>query len=478
MHAFVTKPTSKILAVSTIVASMFSTASAFDIKYNGWLEAFGKGGFNNQAIDADKGIYPTDSFLNVVGSLGFDGNLLPKDTENQSLKYGFNVTGGSMILDSTSKGFPLGPDSVNNEYVGNWAGYNQNLGPKDGTNRHLYVVNNAYLDYTYGDFDTSPFSFQFKGGRYLSSAEYMSGYTQGFEAAMKFKFSDSQSLKLWWYSSYGRAFAFGQWLIDFYSPQGYMTGADGKSGQFANYGIHAFKAIYSLGGLDITPYIYFSPGTYTAPAFRVEYDTNKGFDGTGFRSRTFANILLPIYGDDTWVGKYRWGSIVDKYTQSLLIQQQFDYNNYNFGLGLYKNFGHANARIGTTGNPWMIDFWTASSYDIGRSVSDMVGKDAITPYLFVGGTHFANKLWWQILGRWTDAERSQEHSVALNLKYQIDERLSIGGKIEYFSDTTKAGYKVGWANGGGGADNEGQQTGTPKNVADRSHAFLWIHYDI
>lgn len=478
MHAFVTKPTSKILAVSTIVASMFSTASAFDIKYNGWLEAFGKGGFNNQAIDADKGIYPTDSFLNVVGSLGFDGNLLPKDTENQSLKYGFNVTGGSMILDSTSKGFPLGPDSVNNEYVGNWAGYNQNLGPKDGTNRHLYVVNNAYLDYTYGDFDTSPFSFQFKGGRYLSSAEYMSGYTQGFEAAMKFKFSDSQSLKLWWYSSYGRAFAFGQWLIDFYSPQGYMTGADGKSGQFANYGIHAFKAIYSFGGLDITPYIYFSPGTYTAPAFRVEYDTNKGFDGTGFRSRTFANILLPIYGDDTWVGKYRWGSIVDKYTQSLLIQQQFDYNNYNFGLGLYKNFGHANARIGTTGNPWMIDFWTASSYDIGRSISDMIGKDAITPYLFVGGTHFANKLWWQILGRWTDAERSQEHSVALNLKYQIDERLSIGGKIEYFSDTTKAGYKVGWANESGSNGNTAPQSGTPKNVADRSHAFLWIHYDI
>lgn len=478
MHAFVTKPTSKILAVSTIVASMFSTASAFDIKYNGWLEAFGKGGFNNQAIDADKGVYPTDSFLNVVGSLGFDGNLLPKDTENQSLKYGFNVTGGSMILDSTSKGFPLGPDSVNNEYVGNWAGYNQNLGPKDGTNRHLYVVNNAYLDYTYGDFDTSPFSFQFKGGRYLSSAEYMSGYTQGFEAAMKFKFSDSQSLKLWWYSSYGRAFAFGQWLIDFYSPQGYMTGADGKSGQFANYGIHAFKAIYSFGGLDITPYIYFSPGTYTAPAFRVEYDTNKGFDGTGFRSRTFANILLPIYGDDTWVGKYRWGSIVDKYTQSLLIQQQFDYNNYNFGLGLYKNFGHANARIGTTGNPWMIDFWTASSYDIGRSISDMIGKDAITPYLFVGGTHFANKLWWQILGRWTDAERSQEHSVALNLKYQIDERLSIGGKIEYFSDTTKAGYKVGWANESGSNGNTAPQSGTPKNVADRSHAFLWIHYDI
>ncbi|MDL0080504.1 outer membrane family protein [Helicobacter zhangjianzhongii] len=474
MHAFVTKPTSKILAVSTIVASMFSTASAFDIKYNGWLEAFGKGGFNNQAIDADKGVYPTDSFLNVVGSLGFDGNLLPKDTENQSLKYGFNVTGGSMILDSTSKGFPLGPDSVNNEYVGNWAGYNQNLGPKDGTNRHLYVVNNAYLDYTYGDFDTSPFSFQFKGGRYLSSAEYMSGYTQGFEAAMKFKFSDSQSLKLWWYSSYGRAFAFGQWLIDFYSPQGYMT----SGGQFANYGIHAFKAIYSLGGLDITPYIYFSPGTYTAPAFRVEYDTNKGFDGTGFRSRTFANILLPIYGDDTWVGKYRWGSIVDKYTQSLLIQQQFDYNNYNFGLGLYKNFGHANARIGTTGNPWMIDFWTASSYDIGRSISDMIGKDAITPYLFVGGTHFANKLWWQILGRWTDAERSQEHSVALNLKYQIDERLSIGGKIEYFSDTTKAGYKVGWANESGSNGNTAPQSGTPKNVADRSHAFLWIHYDI
>ena len=117
----------------------------------------------------------------------------------------------------------------------------------------------------------------------------------------------------------------------------------------------------------------------------------------------------------------------------------------------------------------MLDFWTASSYDIGRSVSDMIGKDAITPYLFVGGTHFANKLWWQLTGRWTDAERSQEHAIALNCKYQIDQHLSVGGKIEYFSDTTKAGYKVG---------ESGAAVGTPKNVADRSHAFLWIHYDI
>lgn len=144
MRTFTTKRASKILAISTIVAGMLSSASAFDIKYNGWLEMFGKGGFNNQPIDKDKGVYPTDSFLNVVGSLGFDGNLLAKDTENQSLKYGFNLTGGSMILDSTSKGFPLGPDSMNNEYVGNWAGYNQNKGPLDGTNRHLYVINNAY----------------------------------------------------------------------------------------------------------------------------------------------------------------------------------------------------------------------------------------------------------------------------------------------------------------------------------------------
>lgn len=461
MRTFTTKRASKILAISTIAAGMLSSASAFDIKYNGWLEMFGKGGFNNQPIDKDKGIYPTDSFLNVVGSIGFDGNLLPKTLENQKLNYGFNFTGGSMILDSTSKSFPLGPDSLNNEYVGNWYGYDQTPGISRG--RRLYVINNAYLDYT-GDFNDGKFFFQFKGGRYLSGAEYMSGYTQGFEFTTKFKFSDSQSLKLWWFSSYGRAFAFGQWLIDFYSPQGYET----PGGQFANYGIHAFKAIYSLGGLDITPYIYFSPGTYTAPAFRVEYDTNKGFDGTGFRSRTFANILLPIY-DDRLVGGLRWGSTMNKYTQSLLIQQQFDYNNYNFGLGVYKNFGHANARIGTTGNPWMLDFWTASSYDIGRSVSDMVGKDALTPYLFVGGTHFANKLWWQLTGRWTDAQRSQEHAVALNLKYQIDDRLSVGGKIEYFSDTTKAGYKVG---------ESGAAVGTPKNVADRSHAFLWIHYDI
>lgn len=460
--------------VILMIFGSFATLEAFDIKYNGWLESFSKIGFNNQPIDVNLGRYPTDTFVNVIGSFGFSGNILPATIQNHKLFYGFSVTGGSMIVDSSSKQYPGGANSVNSEYVGMWLGYDLQGDP--ATKRHYYVFNNAYLDYTLGNFADDTLSFRFKGGRYRSSAEYMSGYTQGFEVAFRAKFSDTQSLNLWWFSSYGRAFAFGQWLIDFYSPRGYMS-----NGKFINNGIHAFKATYSFGGLDVIPYVYFSPGTYLAPAIRFVYDTNREFNNQGFRSQTFINFIAPI--NERGIGKYRYGDLVERYTQNLFIKQQFNYNNYNFGLGIYKNFGNANAWIGTNGNPLqsVLDFWTASSYDLGRSISDMIGKDAITPFLFVGGVHYRDKVAWGIVGRFSESRRSQEQSIAGSIKYKFEGGLSVGAKIEYYNDITKEGYRVG-SNGDNTAANGPYQpttttSTTSKNIADRSHAFVWVHYD-
>lgn len=61
--------------VILMIFGSFATLEAFDIKYNGWLESFSKIGFNNQPIDVNLGRYPTDTFVNVIGSFGFLGNI-------------------------------------------------------------------------------------------------------------------------------------------------------------------------------------------------------------------------------------------------------------------------------------------------------------------------------------------------------------------------------------------------------------------
>ena len=63
MRTFTTKRASKILAISTIAAGMLSSASAFDIKYNGWLEMFGKGGFNTKQSTKTRASTPQIAFL-------------------------------------------------------------------------------------------------------------------------------------------------------------------------------------------------------------------------------------------------------------------------------------------------------------------------------------------------------------------------------------------------------------------------------
>ncbi|ETD23326.1 outer membrane family protein [Helicobacter macacae] len=437
----------------------------FSLIYTGWVESFSKIGFNNQSIDANLGKYPTDSFSAMVGSFGLKSEL---KSQIQTLKAGLSVTAGALVYDSSSEPYPGGTGSVMNEYIGMWEGFD--LQGKSSVKRHYYVVNNAYLDYELKLGAKS--GFYLKGGRYESSAEYMSGYTQGFEVGLNLG-----NLKLWWFSSYGRAFAYGQWLVDFYAPRGYVD----NSGKFIHNGIHAFKATYSFLGLDIIPAVYFSKGTYIAPIIEARYDSKRDFDGKGFRSQTTVHFMNPLH-ESRVVGNYRYGDLVGKEAQTLYIKQRFDINQYNFGLGLYKNFGNANAYIGTIGNPLSLDLWTTTAYDLGRNISDMIGKDAITPFVFVGGKHFDNRFSWNLISRYSDSRRSEEASIAGSFSYALGGGLSVGVKLEWLRDATKAGYRVG-SNGSGsingvaGASSEDTTKSTPKRTDDRSHSFIWVRYE-
>lgn len=434
----------------------------FSLIYTGWVESFSKIGFNNQSIDANLGKYPTDSFSAMVGSFGLKSEL---KSQIQTLKAGLSVTAGALVYDSSSRYYPGGAGSVMNEYIGMWEGFD--LQGKSSVKRHYYVVNNAYLDYELKLGAKS--GFYLKGGRYESSAEYMSGYTQGFEVGLNLG-----NLKLWWFSSYGRAFAYGQWLVDFYAPRGYVD----SSGKFIHNGIHAFKATYSFLGLDIIPALYFSKGTYIAPIIEARYDSKRDFDGKGFRSQTTVHFMNPLH-ESRVVGNYRYGDLVGKEAQTLYIKQRFDINQYNFGLGLYKNFGNANAYIGTIGNPLSLDLWTTTAYDLGRNISDMIGKDAITPFVFVGGKHFDNRFSWNLISRYSDSRRSEEASIAGSLSYALGGGLSVGVKLEWLRDTTKAGYRVG-SNPKTKPEEENnlqEIKSTPKRTDDRSHSFIWVRYE-
>lgn len=431
----------------------------FSLIYTGWVESFSKIGFNNQSIDPNLGKYPTDSFSAMVGSFGLKSEL---KSQIQTLKAGLSVTAGALVYDSSSEAYPGGTGSVMNEYIGMWEGFD--LQGKSSVKRHYYVVNNAYLDYELKLGAKS--GFYLKGGRYESSAEYMSGYTQGFEVGLNLG-----NLKLWWFSSYGRAFAYGQWLVDFYAPRGYVD----SGGKFVHNGIHAFKATYSFLGLDIIPAVYFSKGTYIAPIIEARYDTNRDFAGKGFRSQTTVHFMNPLH-ESRVVGGYRYGDLVGKEAQTLYIKQRFDINQYNFGLGLYKNFGNANAYIGTIGNPLSLDLWTTTAYDLERNISDMIGKDAITPFVFVGGKHFDNRFSWNLISRYSDSRRSEEASIAGSLSYALGGGLSVGVKLEWLRDTTKAGYRVGSNPKNDGSDLSTIKS-TPKRTDDRSHSFIWVRYE-
>lgn len=427
---------------------VISTLHAFDYKVSGTAETFTKWGLNNQALNIQKGIAPTESFTTLFSQLNINADL------GAGLEVGLGGAIGGLAFDSTANA-PTTTNGgvgtpVQNSYFGvSW----------DKSSLQNYMVQNAFVQYNSSNV-------YLKLGRYEAGkvGTYFSGYNQGAEGYITFS-----AFKVWGFWSNRRAFAYNQWFNDFFR----MHGQDSKGHNRQTY---AFGVDATLGGFSASLFTYFVPTKFTAPGMSLSYDTNPQFDGNGVRTIIKANAIFPQKNANFNTPVRNWGTI-ESSTASLLVDIKTEVDNFSFGAGIYKNFGNANALIGSWGSPLnaLLDIWTANAYEQGAALNDIVSKNAFTGFGFMGATHGA--LDWQILARGTNSPRSAESSLALILAYKIREDISVGGKIEGFIDTTKAGYNpiAGYYkvnDGMGGIDNTGGLA--QKRTDDRSHIFFYI----
>lgn len=422
-----------------------ASAQAFDYTISGSAETFTKWGFNNVTPDVNTGRAPTDSFTTLFSQLNLKADL------GAGFAFGLGGSLAGLAFDST-QGFTANGYSFNASPVqASYFGYSWDKGKVQN-----YMIQNAYLSY-------EGTHLYLKAGRYEAGkvGEWFSGYNQGAEGYIQ-----SGAFKLWGFWSNRRAFAYNQWYLDFYRVHGLKKD------------IFAAGVDLTFGGFKTSVFSYYVDSKVTAPGVSLTYNTNTDFQLSGFRSLTRVRTLFPqalssfdglnTSGEASGIGSGQrdWG-VINASSATLWIDQHFDVDNFNFGVGIYKNFGNANELIGRYGNPVLsvVDFWAAGGYDIGQSLSDMVGKDAFTGYGYVGATYGVFN--WQVLARGTNSPRSAEQSVALNLGYKIREDFKIGGKLEWFSDTTKAGYNP----------FQGVIVGqklTANRTDDRSHIFFYM----
>lgn len=453
-----------LVAVSLALSSAFADESKEEFfGYSGGVGTFSKIGFDTG------GAYPTESFTTLFGRIDTTYNFKALMDSNaiDALKIGVGIAGNGLIWDTTATDGQstwqyanVKGSGRNSAYVGAWygkAGFN-------GKGVRNYILHNAYLDFQ------SEY-FNLKGGRYESAMDYFSGYTQGFNADVHFKVAANDELKFWWFSSWGRGFAYSQWFLDFYAPVSSKT----KSGKDENLGIHSggidyvHNSITTNNGVKDGMSILFRPWTqfyasvFNAAGGKLDY---QHYFGNGYGvGLTIQGYALNVIGKNNYangVESLNTGEQVDKTSGNLnaiLKAYMFD---YNLRLGVYKNFGTAGAYIGTYGNPLGIDQWTASVYDIGPSLNDITSRNAFSVWLSGGGAH-GNEVGtfsWEILGRYTTAPRSDEASVALFLSQAFSNGFALGLKLEWFNDTTKAGY-----------------LSDSKRTDDRSHAFVTLDYN-
>lgn len=439
-------------------------------KIGGSLGTFTKAGFNNQKANTSAEIYPTENFSSLFGEVNTSYNVLAflQNEHIKAFKFGLGFAAGALIMDSTKNDGLNGSGSrLNNNYVGYWGGY---LGEGGRPDRN-FLVHNAYLDLqtTY---------FNIKGGRYESSMDYFSGYTQGFNVDTHFKYGDlsDNEIKIWWFSSFGRGFAYSQWFYDYYAVKTSKNNSKSygihAGGIDINYGELAQNGDYKNGdSFLIRPFVYFYPGLYQAPGlkfnYKKEFGNGYGIDlilqGYGLH---VANSALTKNG-----GNKRYDESVDKWSGNINAILRANIFDYYAQIGYYQNFKSANSHFGTYGNPLGFDYWTASVYDIGASASDAINRNAKTVYLSGGGKHALTygDFGWEILGRLTYSPRSDEQSVALSLSHLFKNNIKLGLKIEWFRDVTKAGYNP-------GASARGSTALSAKRADDRSHAFLTFDY--
>lgn len=448
-----------VVALPLALAGALTNALAEDDKggffgYSGSLGTFTKAGFNNAKLDEANGVLPTESFTSLFGKVDtiYDFKTFIESDSIKVFKIGLGVGGNGLVWDTTKNdgvpGVYSNGSGKNRDYVGGWYG-NGKVGPKAGGERN-YILHNAFID-----FQSEYFNFQ--GGRYESGMDYHSGYTQGFNTDIHFKVAPNDELKIWWFSSWGRAFAYSQWFLDFYAPKTDEgkdnTGIHSGGIDYRHDNISANDGIKDGMSVLLRPWAQFYAGLFGAYGGKLDYQQ---YFGNGY------GVSATLQGYALVVDKSKAVNGVDKLSGNLnaiLKAYMFD---YNLRLGVYKNFGSAGAHIGHYGNPLGIDQWTGSVYD-NAALNDISSKNALSVYLSGGGAHAfeAGTFGWEILARYTQSPRSDEQSVALLLSQSFKNGFVLGLKLEWLNDTTKAGYI--------------------KNVKtrtdDRSHAFVTLDYN-
>lgn len=450
------------IALVWALSALITGVNAIEFEVNGTAETFTKWGFNNQAFNESTQAAPTESFTTLYAQLNLNADL------GAGFTFGLGGAIGGLVFDSTRNAATylsgLTQEDANYGSPVQVSYFGNNL---DKGKIQNYMIHNAFLEYRFGE------HFYIKAGRYESGevGEWFDAYTQGAET-----YVNIGAVKIWGFLSNRRAFSDRQWFWDYWR----MNDRYDISGATRN--TYAAGLDLTFGGLTLSGFSYYVPTVFTAPGASITFDSNPNFQAQGFRSLTKIRSIFPtaaygFYGDVSQVSEisfpYIFEQKVEKHTATLYVEQTFEFNRFFFGAGYYQNFGNANAYIGTWGNPLMLDMWTASAWDIGPSLSDMAGRDAITGFGFLGANY--GSFDWKFIGRGTNSPRSAEQSVALYLNWQFKKHMSVGGKLEWFSDTTKAGYSplVGYY-GGGGSD--GSEVLAENRTDDRSHLFFYIQH--
>lgn len=473
---------------SEIFNSTQSKEKTSFFSFSGQLSTFTKAGFNNVEVDTAIGQYPTESFATVFGQFNtyYDMLVFINNDYINKFEFGLGASAGGLVLDSTLRdgasfaGSGLnGGSGLNNNYFGGWLGYllDAPYGSYPFKDNRYIMLHNAYID-------LQTKYFNIKAGRYESSMDYHSGYVQGFNLDFHTSYGDSvknnlNQVKVWWFSSYGRAFAYSEWLLDFYSVKTTLL----DDGRRVNFGNHAVGTDIVYGGFKdsgtymsgqsvlVRPFFYFYPGLYEAPGLKLVYEKQFG-NGYGLKA-TIQGFYLHVQREFTTVGSgaRRYDESIDEHTGNLNIIIQGNIYNYNVRIGYYQNFGSGNSHFGTYGNPMGFDFWTAGVYDIGASISDVINRNAKTAYLSGGGFYDLKygRLSWDILARITKSPRSDEESIALSISHAFKNHIALGLKLEWYRDTTKAGYNP-------GATLPGSSALSQTRTDDRSHAFITFDY--
>lgn len=454
----------KILLLWVVIVSF---SSSLDYKFDGWVGSWNKRAFNignPKYVDQAKGIYPTESYSTLALFLGVDTQLWKG--KSSSIDFGFAAVAGEILYDSTKSdvtadGSLYAPGGFAYNYVGFYLGYLADLPYtffNAGQHTHNVLFPSTYLHYN------SEF-FEFWGGRYPvasnSYADLFSSNTQGVDLVFKY-----QNFRAFFEASFGRAnSSWAGWIYDWYAPYPVTT----KKGYRANLGMYFIGMDYRKDGLTVRPNFYFYPTLYYTPSLKVTYESSdEFFEQNGWGSETKFLIFTPFSGPNA-MGKIRYGNYNDKFAVSLDFTQNFKINLYNIGFGIHKNFGNANGYLGNRGNTvLMVDIWDNSVYDIGQSVSNTIGADAFTPYLF-GGGHIKG-FDWSLLGRLTYSRRSNEQAIRIGGSYNFKkEGILLGAFVEFFKNETKPGYLVG-SYGPPSPSN-------PGNTADRSYLAVYMKYN-